>query len=409
MRSFIAFLSILFMGWNASAQENILSSVQGHRTDLFVLDSFYHWNWDTIVWSLEDKTLYGYDANQDIDREIIYVWDGAQWIPDELTLSDYDDDHHLLFETELRWNGTVFEEQSLTSYTFDANHDQTVILFQNWSDTGWVNSFQQLFTFDNNHNILTRISQYWTGTDWGYNQRQEYTYENDLPVIRLFQGWNGTSWYDISRSLSTYDTDNNLDTLLYQKYLFNGWTDDYRTIYDYDANHNRTLILEQLAVGIGVWENQDKYEYTYDQYDKITHLVNSQFENNAWQYIYQYNVINDDDHNRVTEVFQTWENEWENQDSTQYYYTNLTGVKENFDLHSMTLFPNPVRDMLNIEFEKAFDGQISMYNLQGKLVAKQRSFMENVARLDVSDLVPGQYIIVLRTGNSIVAKSFQKL
>jgi len=412
MKSFFAIISCILMGINLPAQEDILPAIQSHRSDVFILDSLYNWAWDSLSadWYLHNRTIYTYDENQNTTEEIESAYDIIQgWYDLQRSLNTYDGQNRLTNVIDQEWDGNAWINTDQLVYTYDTNGDQVGQLFQNWDGASFVDYFRQVFTYDINHNLLTRISQVWNGVAWNNGTQQVSTYDaNNRLTVRLNQSWNG-SWNDVSRSLYTYDANNDLDTLLYQKWSFNAWNDDYRNLYDFDAHHNRTLIQEQLAVGIGVWEDREKYEYTYDQFDEVTHLINSEYTNGTWVPVYQYNIINDQDQNRSSEVFQNWENGWVNADSTQYYYTNLTGVQEIPGVHSMFLFPNPTNDQLNIEFDKSFDGRISVYSMQGVKIADQRCFSEVASQLDVSSFNPGQYVIVLRSGNNVVAKAFQKL
>lgn len=412
MKPILAIIFFDLIGLNLTAQENILPPNSSPRSDVFILDSLVDWGWDSLSadWYLNHRTIYTYDDNQNSTEETESTYDVVQgWYDVQRSLNTYDAENRLTNVIDQNWDGFSWVNTDQLVYTYDGNGDLVLQSYKNWDGTSFVDFYQQIFTYDNNHNILTRISQVWNGTLWNNGTRQVSVYNaNNLLTIRVNQSWNG-AWNDVTRTLYTYDVNNDLDTLLSQKWSFNAWNDDYRSVYDFDAHHNRTFIKEQLAIGIGVWEDQEKYEYMYDQFDNVTHLVNSDYDNGNWIPVYQYNIINDDDQNRSSEVFQNWENGWENADSTQYYYTNLTGVKEILAPHVMSLYPNPTNDQLNIEFEKAFEGQISIYTVQGKLVAQERNFSENVARVNVSGCLPGQYIIVLRSGNGVVAKAFQKL
>jgi hypothetical protein len=362
----------------------------------------------SLDWALSDRTLYTTDDNQNVTSETSIVLNsGQEWINESRTLYTFDENNNLNSDVDQEWDGTAWDNVRQTVYTYD-NGDQTGILFQNWDGAAWVNSLQQLFTYDNNHNPLTRISQHWSGTDWSNITQQINTYDGENKLtLRLFQNWT-VGWTDVSRSVYTYDANDDLDTLLYQRWLFNGWTDDYRNLYDFDDRHNRILILEQLAVGVNVWEDRDRYDYTYDQYDDITHLLYTSFDNNAWINIYQYNVINDDDQNRATEVFQTWENEWVNQDSTQYYYTGITAIPDFFDHHKMTILPNPTSDFLFVEYAEPIDGTVAIYTVTGTKLLEFKSNQERTFLLNVSAYHPGVYFVALKVGHQVLTKGFEK-
>jgi len=412
MKSLLILLTTVIIGFTVSAQETGLPDIRSSRSLTFILDSLYHWGWDTsfVAWTLSDRTRYTTDANQDVLDETSSAQDSLQqWVNSERTLSTYDDDHHLTNELFQQWMGNDWNNVSNTIYTYDVDGNQVSLLTQNWTGSDWGNSYQLLFTYDINHNLLSRTSQLWIGSDWQNGTRQVNTYDvNHHITLRLFQNWN-TDWSDVARSIYVYDAQQDLDTSLYQKWLFNAWTDDYRNVYDFDAHHNRILIQEQLAVGVDSWQDRNRYQYTYDQYNHVTHLVNTKWISSAWTNIYQYNLINDDDHNRATEVFQTWDEEWVNQDSTQYYYTGILANHDLKERQAMTITPNPASDFVFVDVPTPIDGTVSVYSLQGTRILQFKSQHEQTFLIKVASLPPGIYFVAIQVGEVVEAKPFQKI
>jgi sugar lactone lactonase YvrE len=70
-------------------------------------------------------------------------------------------------------------------------------------------------------------------------------------------------------------------------------------------------------------------------------------------------------------------------------HTNNTLTSENFNLNNLEvkLYPNPVRDILNIEIENDIQS-IEIYNIQG-----QKVLSSNQKQINVSDLATGMYMI----------------
>src|SRR5258708_4145964 len=46
-----------------------------------LLDSEYHWSWDTAStsWEIKNKSIYSYDINNNEISEVNQMWYGAQW------------------------------------------------------------------------------------------------------------------------------------------------------------------------------------------------------------------------------------------------------------------------------------------------------------------------------------------
>jgi len=82
-------------------------------------------------------------------------------------------------------------------------------------------------------------------------------------------------------------------------------------------------------------------------------------------------------------------------------YTNNTLTSENFNLNNLEvkLYPNPVRDILNIEIENDIQS-IEIYNIQG-----QKVLSSNQKQINVSDLATGMYMVRIQdTENNIATK-----
>lgn len=66
----------------------------------------------------------------------------------------------------------------------------------------------------------------------------------------------------------------------------------------------------------------------------------------------------------------------------------------NSDNAGITLYPNPVRDKLYLN-QNSGKTQLNMYNLAGIMV---KTATVNAEPLDVSDLLPGMYMIITISG-----------
>ncbi len=80
---------------------------------------------------------------------------------------------------------------------------------------------------------------------------------------------------------------------------------------------------------------------------------------------------------------------------------------EEFDQSAISIFPNPVKDVLTIDFEAAFEGaaEIKVYDASAHLVKRESNISEPKHSIDFSGLPPGIYMIKAQSGsNSISTK-----
>ncbi|MEK7225419.1 MAG: T9SS type A sorting domain-containing protein, partial [Bacteroidota bacterium] len=73
----------------------------------------------------------------------------------------------------------------------------------------------------------------------------------------------------------------------------------------------------------------------------------------------------------------------------------------------LAVYPNPVQDQLTVSNLKAEDfDKITVYNMQGAVILQQTA-KGNAARLDVSSLPDGVYLLVLRSTVTLKEKSMK--
>lgn len=77
---------------------------------------------------------------------------------------------------------------------------------------------------------------------------------------------------------------------------------------------------------------------------------------------------------------------------------------ENVDRSELAIFPNPVKDVLTINYDKEIS-QIDVYDVNGKLV---KTFTTVGSTINVSDLSSGVYMLNLQTEDGLVVKKIVK-
>ncbi len=74
----------------------------------------------------------------------------------------------------------------------------------------------------------------------------------------------------------------------------------------------------------------------------------------------------------------------------------------NVETHSLSLYPNPSKNTLNVKYSGIID-YIEIYNIQGQLVLITSEHI-----IDVSQLLSSTYILKIKTNNSFITKRFIK-
>ena len=89
-------------------------------------------------------------------------------------------------------------------------------------------------------------------------------------------------------------------------------------------------------------------------------------------------------------------------------YSTLS-VEKNKNLNTFTLYPNPVRGELLVEQNNLSSYTLSIYNLSGKLVYKYYNLSESVEKLNISNVKPGLYFVVINQNNFLITDKFLKI
>ena len=94
--------------------------------------------------------------------------------------------------------------------------------------------------------------------------------------------------------------------------------------------------------------------------------------------------------------------------NASYEYSNVIAVARNIENNIVTIFPNPVNDVLTIKGISNDNTRVRVYSETGKLIMSQ--VLSNSEQLDISNLVSGSYFIEidLDKENSVI-KSFIKI
>jgi hypothetical protein len=86
--------------------------------------------------------------------------------------------------------------------------------------------------------------------------------------------------------------------------------------------------------------------------------------------------------------------------------TRILGSKEEFLKEVVKIYPNPFNSKLLIENKASKAIDLSIYNLQGKLIKEFKSLDQN--SIDLTDLAKGAYLLKYRIGKKLRTEIFMK-
>ena len=116
------------------------------------------------------------------------------------------------------------------------------------------------------------------------------------------------------------------------------------------------------------------------------------------------------DSNNVQKLFRDIEN-------VRYWYDNdinlsclefdsaQIGISEVENIININIYPNPVKNNLNIEFSDYKDAYYKIMDINGK-VLEERYFVNEMTRIDTEDYSKGVYLISIYKDKSVISKKF---
>ena len=387
--------------------------------------------WDDLAkkWDNYQKGIYSYTTSQTQPASVLY--------------QDY------------QTSNSSWLNSRLYSYTYDANGNITNILIQEWktASSSWSNLFQNQYTFNANNLMTSFVQLTWNATNnvWTNFNKIDYSYLSNNKLLQdSGKKWSTvtSNWINTYRSQYFYDLNNFLKTWEYnvwdtltanylknQQYQYtnnangdatetltlnwNGLTWD--TVFN-DVNHYNACVLpvslisfnlnkENLKVNIN-WQTGEEINTAYFNVQRLvkpnTSNTLDDFEtigkldanNTASKYFFK------DDIRILTgskELLYRLEIVDKNGSKT---YSNIKKIFLDPNESSVTIFPNPASDYLNIKSSKI--KQIQIKDIAGRVLLKQSFENTNsIINLPVKSLAKG--LVFLEVTNADMKMTVQKV
>jgi hypothetical protein len=368
-------------------------------------DSIYHWNWDALNlnWVYDSKEYYLLNEAENKYQIHGLVWDGSGWINSYIHSYSYDDFDNLIEYTSQKWKDSTWAYSIRYSYQFDDQNQETGFLYEKWIDTTWVNNLLRSTTYAQNPKWVQRLQQDWNGFSWENQVRNTFLYDvSDVVVRQIQENWQG-AWDSTYQTFYSYSTLPDVDSTRLQAYDENeGWFDLTRNMEFRDENGDSYHFLNQHH--FGEWEN---YSQSFTTFDSNHHEM--QYVRQVWDTSWINSVRNEygynSDGNILSSVRQGWQGEWQLTDSTHYYYPFQTALDAEPLPSSLAIYPNPASSFLRVDEP----GNWIIYSNTGVIVLKSNQEGQNSLEIDVSQLIPGIYSLVVRHENRTSVEQFLKL
>ncbi len=291
----------------------------------------YSWDMMTNAWIILNKTSFHYDSNGNND------WSESKYFDN----------------VSLEWTN-----QNRFEMTYDNSGNETLYTAFDWdeSELEWVGYYRHKTEYDSNGNEIRFTTYSWDEMKpgWIEEDKTEYVYDSNGYLTKYTE----------------YDWDANATK----------WIEEYKTELKHDNKGNVTEVVDfNYDSNTSNWINDSKDEYSYDSNNTASSLLA-----NPISFWTNYNLIQVK-HFTANEQG-VWDSEYE---ITKYFYSPFSGTGlPNTLNNNIHVFPNPVKDMLHIQYEADALPNVKLYNLAGQLLLSSRS-----KQINMKEYAPGMYII----------------
>ncbi len=447
--------------------------------------------WDTIYLydeiGLYKRHYLTFDEINEIVSSISQIYANNIWINDDEVLNERPQ-NDMLISTYYRWtnnnrnpiwkNTVVYENVNIKEYIQEI-----------WKNNNWENSIKRTYTFNENNQVIESKNYYWKNNDWFFDEKvvnkfdinsnlietisdcyrlnkffkTVYTYVDNLiqmesNLTKVDSIWDLqkkiTYEYDLSLNLiqKTYFekfdsiTNHNCKT----EYLYNNDNNEIQSIsFDYidstwiyrnkKNNFYTNLILQYYYTQnwntlTNQWENSTKFEYSYNDNNKIEEELFYIWSNNQWKNNYRKNYTFDENNNNLTGNIEKWlNNKWS--PTTSYfmniYYNNgqnymsignthkysvthrniAMNIENTKDLEDFKISPNPVIDYVNIKFPSCKKSNIivNIIDAYGRILKSNNYINQDDININLSDIPLGINFIQIKYNNKNITKTILKM
>ncbi len=377
----------------------------------------YKWSISLEQWLLQFKTEYDFDDNFNLLSFRTYNWNAEEsnWADDMVTTFTYYPDGLQKTHTRIQWDSYVgawlnqskdstnYDNQKIVSiYTWDGNLDEWIPstkseVFYNadgttnstfkyswlFTQNSWVNLEKKEFFYDET-GTLESMHQYFWDNQWVYNIKEEYNFDSQGQLTEniIFQHEND-EWVNYQKFTFTYDPNGYFDT--YVAYTWNNEMNEWKNsiMFEYGYDSEGTLLTSIFYIWdetLNEWVAFTKEEDFMDEEGyKLAHVT----------YVWGYNYT-----------------EWTVSDKTFYFYSLLTNITIP-EADKVTIYPNPVDNVLQIERENASEQTYNILSVTGKRIQSFRLTGKR-GSINLSHLPGGIYFLQYAENGKLISKKIIK-
>ncbi len=397
--------------------------------------------WQDEKWINDRKTVFEYENGDILIKELGFTWVKAdeEWRPASEILFARNEQQNTVTETETHYIPVDWEKLLQKRYI----HNEDALVAEVYLDVAenneYKNGARKYFIFDDNNNISEIIEQNFENGGWVNFERRVLQYDNQNRISEdKYYNWTNEAWVPSRLSEMTYNEEGYKESELIKIYISNQWntagkiTFEYnedgliveRAVYYYKGNefilNSRVLITytsfhEPETESLQLYDEGTWYDYSikYHRFDPENRLVETQwdymdFDKDKWKTVYL-DTYGYDENGRMSIFLEQFYDSGSlvNDKITYYIYDHIADVDETeFVRKDFFIYPNPVKNIVNINLNGAFTGVLSLLDLKGNILGRFDTNGKSLISIGTEDLSAGIYFLHIKSGKNTTAKPF---
>ena len=312
---------------------------------------FRKWKVDSLKLFDQDRTTIGYQANGLQNLHQVERWNQNEgvWKLHNLWTTTYYNNDKVKEDTYQYFTGGVQSGGTRYNYEYDTLDRKSQEIKLYWVNGIWVNGSKTDYSYPGldeiNFEALTRLSD--SGAPWGLPYMRSTQSGTALQTIKVEEYNDTGSWFTHRIATSTYTNDGRILTLVDERWNFD---------------------IEKLKVDLTI-------ESTYNTDKSIQQYVISQ-RNATLDTLYVWYIL-------------------------EYDYGNYpVSVHTPIRAASVSIFPNPTSDFVQVELQGNELSNITLLDLRGSVIARTKT-AANSAELSLVGQPAGLYLLRVEQGDKV--------
>lgn len=393
--------------WNAASSNwigNLENTYFYNASGVDTSEVDYSWNKTSAAWANSYKYSYSLNGNGKETSSVTFMWDTTKWEAinkDTLYLDSKGNDtldlQYALTITTIN-NKTTYQwyNSGKTQYSYDSNGDITN--YTNYSSVfnQWTGELKNQYYFNASYVDTLQYNYSWNASSnqWNLTEKIESILgSTNFPSIQNYFSWNQSTskWIPSERNIYTLDANNIISILAtYMVNQSNQWIPVEKgycdklipkvtiTSFMITFNTNGGSSIADTTVSSGTMINMPKTP-VYAGHTFVGWYKDAAFTT-EWNFGTNEVISN-------TTLYAKW--------------TTNNSVNE-ANNSSISFYPNPASDILNIRLANNSSGYLKIYNITGEIIKSALLNKQNEQIL-LNGIVAGVYIIQIKTDTQTIS------